>query len=129
MQEPASFNRSKTQGNNRYQKNVRFDESVVDQSASFDKTNSNKPIEETKIPSMIMKAVSNKLIQDVLSDVTKHSQFYFDSMDNSFLNDLKNQSKPGDKWKVLSQIIAKYPNNEGVAATLNKLKDENEKLK
>jgi len=30
---------------------------------------------------------------------------------------------------VLSQIIAKYPNNEGVAATLNKLKDENEKLK
>jgi hypothetical protein len=74
-------------------------------------------------------AVSNKLIQDVLSDVTKHSQFYFDSMDNSFLNDLKNQSKQGDKWKVLSQIIAKYPNNEGVAATLNKLKDENEKLK
>ena len=48
MQEPASFNRSKTQGNNRYQKNVRFDESMVDQSASFDKTNSNKPIEEIR---------------------------------------------------------------------------------
>ena len=69
------------------------------------------------------KLIGNRDIEEMLQDVKQHSQLHFEKMDNDFLNEITNGGGT-DKWRVLSQIVSKYPTNPGVAAALEKYKQE-----
>ena len=51
---------------------------------------------------------SNQDIKDLLSDVKKGSNLYFDQMDNTFIvNEIANKS-PENKWKVLLNAVDRH---------------------
>jgi hypothetical protein len=58
---------------------------------------------------------TNDDIHDILSDVKKHSMIYFENMDNTFIAEVANKSpQGGNKWKVLTAILDKYPQHESI---------------
>jgi hypothetical protein len=51
--------------------------------------------------------LNNENIKAMLGNVKLESNIYFEKMDNSFINDIANKNKSGDKWKYFSKFVTK----------------------
>lgn len=97
-------------------------------------SNFNNQIPEPKSPERPIQIAPKKIgrrltlangkdINEVIQDIKAGTNPYFENMENGLLEEIKGKPR-GKGWNVLFQIVAKYPKDQALAMTIQKLREQ-----